>query len=102
MNNTGDVLLELLQTYSRSKAEIESILKAYEDRIKHKMGLIDAHNREESEKTIKELFDIQNQIRVIIYKYNFPVSDFLADFIYDFDRQDVESIDYIINKISKE
>jgi len=40
------------------------------------MGLIDIQNREESEKIIKELFDIQNQISVIIYKYNFPVSDF--------------------------
>ena len=97
MDNIKDVLSELLETYTRSKFEIESILRIYEDRIKYEMGLIDIQNREESEKIIKELFDIQNQISVIIYKYNFPVSDFLADFIYDFDRQDIENINYIIS-----
>jgi len=76
MDNIKDVLSELLETYTRSKFEIESILRIYEDRIKYEMGLIDIQNREESEKIIKELFDIQNQISVIIYKYNFPVSDF--------------------------
>ena len=96
MDNIKDVLSELLETYTRSKFEIESILRIYEDRIKYEMGLIDIQNREESEKIIKELFDIQNQISVIIYKYNFPVSDFLADFIYDFDRQDIENINYIL------
>jgi len=101
-DNIKDVLSELLETYTRSKSEIESILRIYEDRIKHEMGLIDIQSREESEKIIKELFDIQNQISVIIYKYNFPVSDFLADFIYDFDRQDIENINYIIKNISSD
>lgn len=50
MDNIKDVLSELLETYTRSKFEIESILRIYEDRIKYEMGLIDIQNREESEK----------------------------------------------------
>lgn len=102
MDNIKDILSELLETYTRSKSEIESILRIYEDRIKHEMGLIDIQSREESEKIIKELFDIQNQISVIVYKYNFPVGDFLADFIYNFDRQDIENINYIIKDITSD
>lgn len=100
MENINEILSELLITYSRSKAEIESILRIYEDNIKHKISLISINNIEESEKVIKELFEIQSEISMIVYKYNFPVSDFLGDFIYDFDRQDVESIHYIIKNIS--
>ncbi|WP_131667652.1 hypothetical protein [Psychrobacter pygoscelis] len=96
MDNINDVLIELLNTYSRSKVEIESILRIYEDRIKSKICSIDINDRENSEKIIKELFGIQNEISMIVYKYNFPVSNFLEDFIYDFDRQDVESINYIL------
>ena len=32
-------------------------------------------------------------------KYNYPLSDYLRDFIYEFDRQDEESVFYLIKEI---
>ncbi len=61
MDNIKDVLSELLETYTRSKSEIESILRIYEDRIKHEMGLIDIQSREECKHpTIPSFFLLKN------------------------------------------
>lgn len=102
MSQRYQVLLNNLETFTFLKREVNFILEEYEMEIKIKMGEILNQTYEESIETIKSLFEMQDKISVVKYKFNYNISEFLDSFIYDFDRQDDESIYYLINKIKKD
>lgn len=102
MSQRYQVLLNNLETFIFLKREVNFILEEYEMEIKIKMGEILNQTYEESIETIKSLFEVQDKISVVKYKFNYDISEFLDGFIYDFDRQDDESICYLINKIKKD
>ena len=85
------ILIEQLEVFISSKNQIDRILYDYENEIKNIVNKI--------KKYIYELFRIQNSLSVLLYKYNYPLSDYLRDFIYEFDRQDEESVFYLIKEI---
>ena len=98
MNEKYKILIERLDYFINVKNEIDRILFDYETRkiiycIKFNDGKINM---------VKELFNIQNELCIIIYKYQYTVSDFLSSFIYEFDRQDEVSMYYLFSKIKEE
>ena len=91
------ILIEQLEVFISSKNQIDRILYDYENKIKNKINKIKKYDP--SVDNIYELFRIQNSLSVLLYKYNYPLSDYLRDFIYEFDRQDEESVFYLIKEI---
>ena len=89
------ILIEQLEVFISSKNQIDRILYDYENEIKNIVNKIKKYDP--SVDNIYELFRIQNSLSV--YKYNYPLSDYLRDFIYEFDRQDEESVFYLIKEI---
>ncbi|EQA02708.1 hypothetical protein HPSD74_0820 [Glaesserella parasuis D74] len=45
---------------------------------------------------------MQEELSIIKYKFNYEFDDFINGFIYEFDRQDSESVNYLINKIRQD
>ena len=101
MNKLKEILDELLETNLRTKVEIDSILKKYELIIKGKINTLNEIDELKATTIIKDLFIVQNEICVTIYRYSYPTNEFITNFIHDFDRQDDVSIDYLVNKIRK-
>ncbi len=101
MDKMKEILDELLETYLRTKVEIDSILNKYEALIKSKIKALKEADEIRKENIVKELFTIQNEICIVVYRYSYPTNKFITDFIYDFDRQDDISINYIVDKIKK-
>ena len=91
------ILIEQLEVFISSKNQIDRILYDYENGIKNIVNKIKKYDP--SVDNIYELFRIQNSLSVLLYKYNYPLSDYLRDFIYEFDRQDEESVFYLIKEI---
>ena len=91
------ILIEQLEVFISSRNQIDRILHDYETEIKKIVSEIKAHDS--SVDNIYKLFRIQNGLSVLLYKYNYPLSDYLRDFIYEFDRQDEESVSYLIKEI---
>ena len=91
------ILIEQLEVFISSKNQIDRILYDYENEIKNIVSKIKKHDS--SVENIYKLFSIQNGLSVLLYKYNYPLSDYLRDFIYEFDRQDEESVFYLIKEI---
>ena len=91
------ILIEQLEVFISSKNQIDRILYDYENEIKNIVSKIKKHDS--SVENIYKLFRIQNSLSVLLYKYNYPLSDYLRDFIYEFDRQDEESVFYLIKEI---
>ena len=91
------ILIEQLEVFISSKSQIDRILYDYENEIKNIVSKIKKHDS--SVENIYKLFSIQNGLSVLLYKYNYPLSDYLRDFIYEFDRQDEESVLYLIKEI---
>lgn len=96
MSIKHDVLIELLDVFSNSRIQIDRILFEYEEEIQK--FIIEVRNTQDSS-PIYSLFKIQNDLSLLAYKYNYPLSNFLHNFIYEFDRQDDESVTYLVNKI---
>ena len=91
------ILIEQLEVFISSKNQIDRILYDYENEIKNIVNKIKMYDP--SVDNIYRLFRIQNSLSVLLYKYNYPLSDYLRDFIYEFDRQDEESVFYLIKEI---
>ena len=91
------ILIEQLEVFISSKKQIDRILHDYENEIKNIVNEIKKHDP--SVENIYKLFSIQNDLSALLYKYNYPLSDYLRDFIYEFDRQDEESVFYLIKEI---
>ena len=96
MSMKHDVLIELLDVFSNSRIQIDRILFEYEEEIQK--FIIEVRNTQDSS-LIYSLFKIQNDLSLLVYKYNYPLSNFLYNFIYEFDRQDDESVTYLVDKI---
>ncbi|QIM64403.1 hypothetical protein [Frederiksenia canicola] len=93
-----DILIERLELLYDIKIEIERILLEYRKNI-HEI-ILDIKERKLKDR-IYELFDIQNKLSVLVYKYEYNVDSYLYNFIYEFDRQDNESVDYLFDEIVK-
>ena len=91
------ILIEQLEVFISSRNQIDRILHDYENKIKNIVNEIKKHDP--SVENIYKLFSIQNDLSALLYKYNYPLSDYLRDFIYEFDRQDEESVFYLIKEI---
>ena len=91
------ILIEQLEVFISSRNQIDRILHDYENEIKNIVNEIKKHDP--SVENIYKLFSIQNDLSALLYKYNYPLSDYLRDFIYEFDRQDEESVFYLIKEI---
>ena len=91
------ILIEQLEVFISSKKQIDRILHDYENEIKNIVNEIKKHDP--SVENIYKLFSVQNDLSALLYKYNYPLSDYLRDFIYEFDRQDEESVFYLIKEI---
>ena len=75
-------------------------MRYYESEIKKRLASIENLDADSAKEIIRSLFDLQNEISIVIYKYNYPVNELINNFVYEFDRQDNESIDFILNKIN--
>ena len=100
MDNRALMLIDALDLYVKSKSEIDSVLGFYETEIKNNLDMIGKSGIEKDRKIIENLFKIQNEVSIVIYKYNYPVNELINNFVYEFDRQDNESIDFILNQIN--
>ncbi|WP_386698382.1 hypothetical protein [Lonepinella sp. MS14436] len=99
MENLINILTENLECYEKAKREIEHILEIYEKRIKEHILKIEVVDIIKCNDMIDDLFHIQNELCVVKYKYNYPLSVYIYNFLYEFDRQDDESKIYLINAI---
>lgn len=93
-----DVLIQRLDLFNNVKSEIDRILYEYEENIK---DIIEDIKVKDNKDRIHTLFEIQNKLSIISYKYEYHMSEFLSDFIYEFDRQDEESVIYLHDEILK-
>lgn len=97
MDEKYKILIERLDYFLSVRSEIDRILRDYE--IKVRKIIHDIRFDNGNIELIQELFNIQDKLCVVKYKYQYTVSDFLSNFIYEFDRQDDVSINYLFNKI---
>lgn len=93
-----EILLEKLDFFCNLRLEINRILDDCKRNIQIKISLIRNGNRDE----IYELFKVQDEIAVVYHKYNYPIDDYLYNFMYEFDRQDEESVDYLFKKLNED
>ncbi|QLB45121.1 hypothetical protein [Mannheimia pernigra] len=99
MNDKFEIMVDLSKDYMRISREISYLIQEYKRDINEKIESI-RFNKKDAESVILELFKVQEELSILKYKFNYEFDDFLDKFIYEFDRQDVESINYLINKIS--
>lgn len=97
--NKLDIIIDNINLYNRLKREIALTLIEYEEIIKNSINKIKENKQiEENKKIIYNLFLIQKKINIISNKLDFELSDYLYDFLYNFDRQDEESVIFLLNK----
>lgn len=98
MKNKFEILTELAKDYLRISREMSYIVSEYEKDVIDRLDAIRRFNQD-PKLIIVELFKIQEELSIIKYRFNYNFNVFLNSFIYEFDRQDDESISYLINKI---
>lgn len=98
INTSSKILMDNILLMQKCDNEIKSLLQNIEDLIKSKLTNIRNLEYDQSIQAIKELFDIQEDIAFIVFRFEYPVNDFLYDFICDFDRYDAYSVQYIMKK----
>lgn len=93
-----DILKDNLLTIERCHQEVESILNQAECSIRFKIEQAKNLDFDQSKDLIHELFLIQEQIAFIVFQFNYQVSDFLYNFIRDFDRCDEYAARHVFEK----
>lgn len=92
--DSWSILEEQLVAYRGVCLSIRQVLMQYEAECKGLILTIKNKSFEESQSIFDELYDIQKQLSIVVYKYEFDLSDSLRDFVYHFDRDDVYSRKY--------
>lgn len=95
---SSEILMDNLLTIQKCNSEIQSLLNQTENTIREKINQSKDLSSDKLLNLIVELSIIQENIAFVLFKFEYQVSDFLYDFIYDFDRIDDHSIKYIIKK----
>lgn len=98
MHNKFEILVDLLHDYMRISREMSYLIQEYKREINEKIKSIRS-NPKKAECEIYDLFKIQEELSILKYKFNYKFDSLLDNFIYEFDRQDIESVNYLINKI---
>lgn len=91
-------LMDNLLTIQRCNNEVESILYNIEILIKSILNNITNIDDDKSIALIKSLFEIQESVAFVVFKFNHKTSDFLYNFIYDFERYDEYAAKYVFDK----
>lgn len=95
---TSGILMDNLLTMQRCRNEIDILLRNTELLIKSILQDVENLGYENSLEQIKKLFDIQEKIAFVVFKFEYPVNDFLYNFIYDFERYDEYAARYVFGK----
>lgn len=101
MNNKFETITTFAQDYMRILREMSFVVQEYKREICNGIESIRT-NDETSKNIINDLFRMQEELSIIKYKFNYEFDDFINGFIYEFDRQDSESVNYLINKIRQD
>ncbi len=80
---------------------INQELHLYKNEIQSLINEIYYSDYEKSLIIFNQLYEIQSNVATVYYKYNFPIEEFLEDFMFDFDRDDEYSRKYLFEKIKK-
>lgn len=94
-----EVLKERLLHYSIITGEINLILNKFRGEIECLLEILLTSDEEGSIVIMENLFHIQAILSYCLYKYDYPMDNFLKDFVYYFDRQDEENKKYLIMSI---
>ena len=91
-----------LERYRSSSTVIRQYLDLYEGECRDLINKIsDCSSFEEAQASFDVLHEIQRNISTVNYKFEFPLSDRLRDFIYHLDRDDVYSREYWYKEFRK-
>lgn len=94
----SEILMDNLLTMQRCRSEVDTLLENTEASIKSIFQEIESLGYEKSMEQVKKLFDIQEKIAFVVFKFEYPVNDFLYNFIYDFERYDEYAARYVFGK----
>ncbi len=100
MNNWEFLEKEVIK-YRDLKIIINQYLISYEKEILDLILKIKSKDFEESHFLFDNLYLIQNYFSSIFYKYKFELNEKQLDFLYSFDRDDLESRKYWYQEIQK-
>ncbi|MCL7714447.1 hypothetical protein [Stenotrophomonas mori] len=99
MNDFADFRGEL-EIYAGAVLSVSRMIRAFEfelkggfDRVKNSNSFNDCVD------SFDLIFSIQRMLSVAKYKYEFHLSDFLDEFVYKFDRDDLYSREYLYEVI---
>lgn len=98
IQTSSEILRDNLLTFQRCTSEIQSSLHHIEETIQLKISQAKELNHTQLLELINELFNIQEQIAFVLFKFDYPISSFLYHFICDFERCDKDTIQYILKK----
>lgn len=95
------VLEDLLIQFRDVNLQINRLVELYEHRVIELFSKIKESDFINSDQYLEELFELQNELAIAVYKYEFKLPKLLDEFTYDFDRQDEGSKRYWYEKIKK-
>lgn len=93
-------LEEELIRYRDITSLIRQYLINYEQKCVKLISNMKGKSFEEVQDTFDCLYDIQQKLSIVSYKYEFNLSDNLKDFVYYFDRDDIYSRQYWYQKFN--
>ncbi len=91
---------ELIQ-YRELMDQIKRKLMLYETECLKLISQINGKKFDDCQNIFDSLYSIQQEIATALYKYEFPLNESLASFVYHFDRDDVYSRKYWYKKINE-
>lgn len=87
----GPILEDELERYRICTSSIRQYLMKYESLCSELILRIGSKEFDNSQSDFDELFDIQDKLATVKYKYEFQLSKRLQDFVYYMDRDDLYS-----------
>lgn len=95
------ILEDELIRYRELSSSIRQMLMKYEVECSELILKIKGKPFDDSQEIFNKLYDIQQKLATVMYKYEFSLSDHLREFVYHFDRDDVYSRKYWYQKFNE-
>ena len=102
MRNIWPILEERLCNYRDSCLDIKRFLLLYKSRCDELVwSIVECSSFDGALIFFDELYEIQNKLAIIKYKYEYPLQEDMEAFIYHFERDDVYSRKFWYEKFKK-
>lgn len=96
-----DLFKDELERYQNSVLTIRQYLVSYESQCLKLIGEIKESSFEDAQQLFDRLYEIQGELAVAKYKYEFSLTERLDIFVYHFDRDDIYSREFWYKQIKE-